>query len=39
MNFKLEICVDNVESATDAQNAGADRIELCNKIKHMMVLI
>jgi len=32
MKFSIEICVDNVQSAIDAQNAGADRIELCNDL-------
>jgi copper homeostasis protein len=32
MQFKLEICVDSILSAVNAQEAGAHRIELCDNL-------
>lgn len=33
-NYKIEVCLDSIDSAINAQKGGADRIELCDNMFH-----
>lgn len=32
MNYTLEVCIDTIESAIEAQQSGADRLEVCGSL-------